>query len=276
MPVRRVRGAFVNTESGPLHGLKQYKVDQSDFRAEREQRQIDSNVAQSSIHHCLPAYMLTRASDGNFACLEDRFEKHSPATPFSQLDRMISNYLEALPSYALSWGLLLVVLAWAMNDLRARIKVSESARRSKHDNSHQKSKNQGKETKKYNMAMGIRKLDLKDWLRIDESFSSEHRIRSELLTRKKDMVLQCVSGSEDSCIETLEVVVEYQTENFPGTFRRTKSLSGCDQVLVVETGEVLNMNPPFNSLSPLELAARLAMEDLNILSRDGYTGEHHL
>ncbi|KAI4129948.1 MAG: hypothetical protein LQ347_003564 [Umbilicaria vellea] len=220
--------------------------------------------------------MLTCAIDGNITCLEDRLEKHSPATPFSQLERMISNYLKPFSSYALTWGLLLVVLAWAMHVLRARTKVSESARRSKHDNSHRKSKNQGRETRKYNMAMGIKKLDPKDWLRIDENFSLEHRIRSELLTNRKDKVLQCVSGSEDSCIETLEIVVEYLTEKFPGTFQRTKSLTGCDQVLVVETGEILNMNPPYKSLPALELAARLAMEDLNILSRDGYTGEHHL
>lgn len=189
---------------------------------------------------------------------------------------MVSNYLQALISYALPRGLLLVFLVWAMNVLRARAMVSEPARRSKQDNSHQKSKERGKETKKYNMAMGIRKLDPSDWLRIDENSSLEHRIRSELLTEKKDKVLQCLSGSEDSCIETLEVVAEYLTEKFPCNFQRTKSLSGCHQVLIVETGEMLNMNPPFNSLQPLEIAARLAMEDLNILKRDGHTGEHHL
>lgn len=189
---------------------------------------------------------------------------------------MVSNYLNALFSYALPRGLLLVVLVWAMNVLRARAKVSESARRSKQDNSHQKSKDHGKETKTYNMAMGIRKLDPRDWLRIDENFSLEHGIRSELLTEKKDKVLQCLSGSEDSCIETLEVVAGYLTEKFPGNFQRTKSISGCVHVLIVETGEMLNMNPPFDSLQPLEIAARLAMEDLNILKRDGHTGEHHL
>lgn len=189
---------------------------------------------------------------------------------------MVSDYLKAHFSYGSPWGLLLVVLVWAMNVLRARAKVGEPARRSKQDDSHQKSKDHGKETKKYNMAMGIRKLDQSDWLRIDENSSLEHRIRSELLTEKKDKVLQCLSGSKDSCIETLEVIAEYLTENFPGNFKRTKSLSGCDQVLIVETGEMLNMNPPFNSLQPLEIAARLAMEDLNILKRNGHTGEHHL
>ena len=185
------------------------------------------------------------------------------------------DYLKAHSGYHLWWILLLGIIVWSVTIRRASVKVSETAGTGRHDNSHQNSKDGGKGTKKYNMAKGIKKLDQEDWLRVDERFSLEHKIRSELLTKQKDKVLQCLPGSEEACIEALEVVVKYLTEKFPGTFQQ--SLSGCgDRVHVVETGETLYIKPPFNHLQPLEIAARLSMEDLNILSKDWHSGEHYL
>lgn len=221
-------------------------------------------------------YLVSRASNGSITSLEDCMGKLSPLAPSSRLGKMISHYLKAASSYSLWWILLFVVLAWAMNIRRVGIEVSKAARTRGYGNNHEKRKGRSKGTKKYNMAMGIRKLDPEDWLRVDENFSLEHNIRSELLTKKKDKVLQCLPESEDACVEALEVVVKCLTEKFPDTFQTSNTLSECNQVRVAETGETLDIKPPFNNLQPLEVAARLAMEDLSLLRKSGHGEEHHL
>ena len=188
----------------------------------------------------------------------------------------MSDYFQALFGHPLWWILLLFVLAWGLNVRRAGEKVSEAARTRKYDNSYKKSKDGGKATRKYNMAMGIRKIDEEDWLRVDENFGHEHKIRSEILNKQKDKVLQCLPGSEEACFEAMNLVVNYLTEKFPDYFQQLNSSSGWDRVHVVETGETLCIMPPFDNLQPLEVAARLAMEDLSILSQEWYSGEHHL
>ena len=249
---------------------------QNDGCTQRKRRQVNMNVAQNFIHHCIPPFTVSRASNGNITSLEKRLVKHPPRAPFSRFGKMISDYLKAPCSCPLWWILLLVVLAWGLNVRRARRKISKAARTRRYDNSMQKRKEEGKGIRKYNMAMGIRKLNQEDWLRMDENFSLEHKIRSELLIKQKDKVLQCLPGSDEACFEALEGVVKYLTEKFPDTFHQSSSWSGCDRVHVVETGETFHIKPPFNNLQPLEIAARLTMEDLNILSQDWHSGEHHL
>lgn len=118
---------------------------------------------------------------------------------------------------------------------------------------------------KYHMTMGIRRSDLSRWLEIDDQYLIEHNIRSTLLDHHKPRVLQCRPGSEAACIEVLELVVDFLTRTYPAQFRHQSSLAEGDLVEVVTTGEVFQVSAPFDGLNPLEIAARLAMEDFNVL-----------
>ena len=203
-------------------------------------------------------------------------QQQSRVSIFQRLCKMIADYLKASSGHPFWWIMLLVLLAWSIKFRYAGIKAKDAARTRKDDNSHRKSKQGSKGIRKYNMNMGIRKLDREDWLRVDENFCSEHKIRSELLDNQKDKVLQCLPGSEDACLEALEVVVKCLTEKFPTTFQRSKSSSAGDHVHIVETGETFHIKAPFDDLEPLEIAARLTMEDLNILNKEWESGEYHL
>lgn len=120
---------------------------------------------------------------------------------------------------------------------------------------------------KYHMTMGIQRSDLGRWLEIDDQYLIEHNIRSTLLDHHKPRVLQCRPGSEAACIEVLELVVDFLTRTYPAQFRHQSSSAGGDLVEVIATGEVFRVSAPFDGLDPLEIAARLAMEDFSVLIR---------
>lgn len=118
---------------------------------------------------------------------------------------------------------------------------------------------------RYHMTMELRKSDLEGWLDVDEKYAAFHNIRSQLLDDKKCRVLQCLPGSEAACVEVLDLVVESLTQRFPEKFKAHFSFFKIQFVEVVATCEIFEVTAPFNGLEPLEIAARLAMEDLNIL-----------
>ena len=115
------------------------------------------------------------------------------------------------------------------------------------------------------MTMGLRRSDLGRWLAVDDQYLIEHNIRSTLLDHHKSRVLQCRPSSEAACIEVLDLVVDFLTRNYPAQFRHHSSWTGSDLVEIVASGEVFRVSAPFDGLDPLEIAARLAMEDFNVL-----------
>lgn len=115
------------------------------------------------------------------------------------------------------------------------------------------------------MTMDLRNSDLGQWLNVDEKYAAWHGIRSELLDKKGSRVLQSRPGSKAACIEVLDLVVDFLIEKFPCHFRPRFSRSKVEFVEVVATNEVFHVQAPFDGLDPLEIAARLAMEDFNIL-----------
>jgi hypothetical protein len=114
------------------------------------------------------------------------------------------------------------------------------------------------------MTMGLKRLDHANWLAIDSSYLEEHHVRSSLLTHDISSVLQCLPGSEANCQEVLIRVANFLAARFPASF--VFSGHGPQQKIHNRlTGEVFLVH---NNPRPLETAARLAMEDFNILVRD--------
>jgi hypothetical protein len=118
----------------------------------------------------------------------------------------------------------------------------------------------------YHMTMGLRKLDEKNWLTMNDNCLPEHHLRAELLTKSKSKVLQCLPGSEPACLEVLEVVLDFLTKTWPGVFERF----GANDNFIRnnKTGEEFDLDVDL----PLEIAVRLVTEDLNVLkeSEEGY------
>jgi hypothetical protein len=128
---------------------------------------------------------------------------------------------------------------------------------------------------KYKMNMGLRRLDRVNWLTIDKNFLPQHLVRSELLSREKNRVLRCLAGSEAACAEALEVVVEHLTQRYPNAFRMSRR-NGKVTVCITATGETFQVSSPYGGMSPLEIAARLSMEDLNVLIQHRKDAEYFL
>jgi hypothetical protein len=128
---------------------------------------------------------------------------------------------------------------------------------------------------RYKMNMGLRRMDSKNWLTIDKNYVKEHQVRSELLEKEKDRVIRCLSGSEAACTEVLEVVVEHLTQRYPEVFR-IGMRDGKRTIFITATGETFQITKPHSGMCPLEIAARLSMEDLSVLISDGKDTEYVL
>jgi len=126
---------------------------------------------------------------------------------------------------------------------------------------------------KFVMTMGIQKVEESDWLALDNRYLPEQAFRRELLATKRHNVLQVLPGSEAACAEVLEVVVNYVTQRYPTLFYSPAGKE--DYVYNSLTGLTFKVTYPYE-LEPLEIAAQLVMEDLNVLLQGfGEDSEQH-
>jgi len=118
-------------------------------------------------------------------------------------------------------------------------------------------------------SMGLKRLDKSNWLTLDSHYTSEHRIRNYLLRTSHQDVIQCLPGSEEACHEVLAITVDFYTSRFPEHFTiKGKTIHNH----IANESFIVGPSCP----NPLEVAARLAMEDFNILMKNPKTGEYHL
>ncbi|CAG8958716.1 hypothetical protein HYFRA_00011559 [Hymenoscyphus fraxineus] len=121
-------------------------------------------------------------------------------------------------------------------------------------------------------SMGLKRLEASNWLPIDSHYHPEHDIRTALLSTNHPNVVQCLPGSEAACQEVLDLVTDFLLSRYPKDF--TVSTSSSGRIIHNHlTNESFHID---NSPNPLEIAARLAMEDFNILMKSEETGDHHL
>lgn len=84
-------------------------------------------------------------------------------------------------------------------------------------------------------------------------------------------VLQCLPSTEAACHEVLDLVVNFLSQRYPQHFTIDHSKSIIHNHLTKET----HLIGP-RCITPMETAARLAMEDFNILVKDPDSGEYLL
>jgi hypothetical protein len=124
------------------------------------------------------------------------------------------------------------------------------------------------------MAMGLKRLDEPNWLTLDSNYLLEHFLRCSLLCTKRPQVLQCLPGSQEACHEVLSLVTTFLSSRFPQHFTVT-TLSSGPAIHNHLTQEIFPIGEQ-NCVNPLEIAAKLSMEDFNILIKNVKTGEYHL
>ncbi|KAH7109839.1 hypothetical protein B0J11DRAFT_448750 [Dendryphion nanum] len=125
------------------------------------------------------------------------------------------------------------------------------------------------------MAMGLRKLDAKEWLSIDQSYTTFHEARAELLAEMREECIQVTQEGEEACVELMQEVVEFLLKRYPEHFQIHDCGFGRKKIENRITGEEFDLQRPWTCY-PLEMCARLAMEDFNILHKGAFTGEHYL
>ncbi|KAG9236954.1 hypothetical protein BJ875DRAFT_354842, partial [Amylocarpus encephaloides] len=122
-------------------------------------------------------------------------------------------------------------------------------------------------------SMGLKRLEVDNWLTIDSQYYNEHTIRNSLLITRHAQVVQCLRGSEQACHEVLELVTTFMSQRFPDDFTIVQTSHGP-----VIRNHITNENFHIGAdcPNPLEVAARLAMEDFNVLMKHTETGQYHL
>lgn len=123
--------------------------------------------------------------------------------------------------------------------------------------------------------LGLKKLDVDNWLVVDSMYTELHRARAKLLAEKKEEVIQVTHDGEEACEELMWQVVLFLTQRFPGIFEITHYGNGKKVVRNKIMREGFALQRPWD-VHPLEVCARLAMEDFSIWKKGEFTGEHYL
>lgn len=117
----------------------------------------------------------------------------------------------------------------------------------------------------WRLSLGIKPLNIQEWIEIDEHFCAELALKDKLLQDRYSEVFASLKGSEPSQQEALELLLDHLVEYFPQHYQRLGT-----KIENLTTGQVWD-TADFEA-APLELAGRLVQEDLTILqpSPDGY------
>jgi Protein of unknown function (DUF3445) len=127
---------------------------------------------------------------------------------------------------------------------------------------------------KFAMTMGVRKLlpDGDPFL-LDKEYIPQQELRRHLLVNNRQGVMQQLPGSEEACIETLDFIVDWLTKRYPRLFVLSAEKPGYIHNCITDMR--FKITAPYEA-SPLEVAAQLVMEDINILMQgEGDDPEQH-
>jgi hypothetical protein len=110
----------------------------------------------------------------------------------------------------------------------------------------------------WRLAMGIKALDLEQWIEIDDRFAAQLAERRRLLEGERDAVLGELPESGPGQRELLALLLDHLPERFPEHYRRVDG-----RIENLATGERFALAASDDA--PLELAGRLIQEDLCLM-----------
>ncbi|MCE3250507.1 MAG: hypothetical protein K0R41_4332 [Geminicoccaceae bacterium] len=112
----------------------------------------------------------------------------------------------------------------------------------------------------WRLAMGLKALDLDDWIEIDEHVAGQLAERRHMLDLRRGEVLGALPESAAGQAEVLELLLDHLPKRFPEHYRRRNG-----ELANRITGERFDLAAW--RAAPLELAGRLVQEDLCLLQR---------
>ncbi|HET6466803.1 MAG TPA: DUF3445 domain-containing protein [Geminicoccaceae bacterium] len=118
----------------------------------------------------------------------------------------------------------------------------------------------------YRPTMGLRNLDLADWLWLDERLAADVTERRRLVQERPDEVLAVRPGAEPACRELLEMLVAWLPRHAPAHYA-----AAGEALLVRATGDRVSAE----DREPLRRAGLLVQEDLCLMGR-GADGAYRL
>ena len=114
----------------------------------------------------------------------------------------------------------------------------------------------------WRLAMGLKALDLHDWIEIDDSFAGQLAERRALLASRRDEVCLALPESRIGQAEVLALLLDHLPDRFPEVYRR-----GATAIENLVTGERFELDLEAWREAPLEVAGRLVQEDLCLMRR---------
>ena len=124
------------------------------------------------------------------------------------------------------------------------------------------------------MTMGLKHVDHAKWLIIENMYMKFYEARRKLLSKKRSEVVQVTPEAEEACEELMREVVRFLTEMYSDFFEIIEK-HGAKMIWNKLANEQMRIEKPW-ICHPLEMCARLAMEDFNVLEKSEFTGEHRL
>lgn len=123
-------------------------------------------------------------------------------------------------------------------------------------------------------SLGLKRLNQSEWLTIDDTYKDFHLARDFLLSKKNIECIQVKRDGEAACEELLQEIVKFLMTRYPESFS-IKMVNRRKHVRNEITQEEWSLVRPFDC-HPLEVCARLAMEDFNILLKGEFTQQYYL
>jgi hypothetical protein len=120
-------------------------------------------------------------------------------------------------------------------------------------------------TGQWRLSLGLKALQLEDWIQIDQEFVPYLQRKAELRAERYADVFASISGSEAAQQEVLDLLLDHLTQRFPAYFQLTAG--AIVNRLTQET-----WHPTDFAAAPLDLAGRLVQEDLCLMlpGEEGY------
>jgi heme-dependent oxidative N-demethylase alpha subunit-like protein len=112
----------------------------------------------------------------------------------------------------------------------------------------------------WRLAMGIKALDLEEWIEIDERFAPQLAARRQLLDEQRSAVLAALPESGAGQRELLDLLLDHLPRRFPEHYRRIDGY--IENRITSERFALVAWDE-----APLELAGRLVQEDLCLMQR---------
>jgi hypothetical protein len=122
--------------------------------------------------------------------------------------------------------------------------------------------------------MGLKKVDQHDWLVVDDTYKDYHCARDSLLSSKNAECIRVTRDGEDASEELLQEISKFLVSRYPDSFE-TKIINRRKHIRNEITKEEWSLVRPFDC-HPLELCARLGMEDFNVLVKGDFTQQYYL